>query len=103
MNRAWQYTMAFAMVIGPGAAAVMGQPAIPWSTIDGGGGASSGGGFELSGTVGQPDASAASALTGGGYELTGGYWGVILPACTVFAAPDFDQDCSVDNQDLAIF
>ncbi len=42
------------------------------STIDGGGTVlSSGGGFELSGTIGQPDAGVSS---GGGFQLTGGFW-----------------------------
>jgi len=41
-------------------------------TIDGGGEMfSSGGDFELSGTVGQPDAGTS---TGGDYALTGGFW-----------------------------
>ncbi len=43
-----------------------------WYTIDGGGGTSTGGTFELSGTIGQPDAS--GALTAGSFELTGGFW-----------------------------
>lgn len=43
------------------------------STIDGGGGMrSTGGDFDLSGTIGQPDAGA--LLTGGGFEVTGGFW-----------------------------
>lgn len=44
---------------------------LSWWTIDGGGGASSGGAYELAGTSGQPDAG---VLSGGGYELTGGFW-----------------------------
>lgn len=40
-------------------------------TIDGGGGALSGGGWILSGTWGQPDAG---ALTGGSFALQGGFW-----------------------------
>ncbi len=41
-------------------------------TIDGGGVMnSSGGSFEISGTIGQPDAG---VLTGGSFELTGGFW-----------------------------
>ena len=48
---------------------------IPWHTVDGGGETSSGGGFELSGTIGQPDAGPAmTTMTGGGFELTGGFW-----------------------------
>jgi hypothetical protein len=45
---------------------------INWYTIDSGGGTSSGGGFELSGTIGQHDAG--GPMTGGGFELTGGFW-----------------------------
>jgi hypothetical protein len=45
---------------------------LPWWTIDGGGGTSSGGAYALSGTSGQPDAG---VLNGGGYGLTGGFWG----------------------------
>jgi len=48
------------------------QYTIDWFTIDGGGGTSSGGGYTLSGTIGQPDAG---TLTGGGYVLEGGFWG----------------------------
>jgi len=45
---------------------------IHWRTIDAGGLMfSSGGDYELSGTVGQPDAG---AMTGGEFELTGGFW-----------------------------
>ncbi len=44
---------------------------LPWWTIDGGGGASSGGAYELAGTSGQHDAG---VLSGGRYELTGGFW-----------------------------
>jgi hypothetical protein len=42
------------------------------STIDGGGGMrSTGGDFELSGTIGQPDGG---LLSGGSFELAGGFW-----------------------------
>lgn len=45
---------------------------LTWSTIDGGGSTfSTGGGYTLGGTVGQPDAG---VLRGGGYELAGGFW-----------------------------
>jgi hypothetical protein len=50
------------------------QPyAIDWSTIDGGGGTSTGGVYSVSGTIGQPDASTTPA-TGGVYSVTGGFW-----------------------------
>ena len=51
-------------------------------TIDGGGGISTGAGFSLSGTIGQPDASAPAA--GGGFFLTGGFWGGVNPGLSGF-------------------
>jgi hypothetical protein len=46
---------------------------LSWSTIDGGGATySTGGGYMLGGTIGQPEAG---LLTGGGYSLGGGLWG----------------------------
>ncbi len=44
---------------------------IPWWTVDGGGGTSLGGGFAVSGTIGQPDAG---TLSGGSYTIRGGFW-----------------------------
>lgn len=46
--------------------------AIPWWTVNTGGGASQGGPYLLNGTAGQADAA---KLTGGIYTLQGGYWG----------------------------
>jgi hypothetical protein len=45
-----------------------------WTTIDGGGGTSTGGVYSVSGTIGQPDAG---TMSGGGYSLTGGFWGIV--------------------------
>ena len=51
---------------------------IDWFTVDGGGGASAGGAYTMSGTIGQPDAG---TLSGGTYSLVGGFWGVVaLPS-----------------------
>src|SRR3954454_12630705 len=47
--------------------------AIDWFTIDGGGGTSTGGGYTVSGTIGQPDAG---TMSGGTYSLDGGFWGI---------------------------
>jgi len=47
---------------------------INWSTIDGGGGTSTGGVFSVSGTVGQPDAG---RMSGGNFGVEGGFWGFI--------------------------
>ncbi len=50
------------------------QTVINWSTIDGGGGTSTGGVYSVSATIGQPDAGGAR---GGGYTLSGGFWSVL--------------------------
>jgi hypothetical protein len=52
---------------------------IDWSTIDGGGGTSTGGVYSVSGTIGQPDAG---TMSGGNYTLQGGFWGVIAAVQT---------------------
>ena len=64
----------FAMLLFAGGAAYAQTTGytLPWWTVDGGGGDSSGNGYILSGTIGQPDAG---TLSGGGYTLAGGYWG----------------------------
>jgi hypothetical protein len=45
---------------------------VPWHTIDGGGGTSTGGVYRVTGTIGQPDAG--GPLTNGQYSVTGGFW-----------------------------
>src|SRR5271157_1484908 len=45
---------------------------IDWYKVSGGGGTSTGGTYQVSGTIGQPDAG--GAMTGGDYSLTGGFW-----------------------------
>jgi hypothetical protein len=45
---------------------------INWSTIDGGGGISTSGGYSLSGTIGQPDAG--MTFSGGNFSVSGGFW-----------------------------
>ena len=47
---------------------------IDWFKISGGGGTSSNGNFQLSGTIGQADAG--GPMTNGQYSLTGGFWTV---------------------------
>ncbi|HNS50213.1 MAG TPA: hypothetical protein PKO09_03440 [Anaerolineae bacterium] len=45
---------------------------LSWWTVDGGGASySTGGGYALGGTAGQPDAG---LMEGGGYSLAGGFW-----------------------------
>ncbi len=56
----------------PALAQVGGGYDLTWSSIDGGGATfSTGGGYALGGTIGQPDAG---LLSGGGYTLAGGFW-----------------------------
>jgi Dockerin type I domain len=69
---------------GGGMAAVLPDFDLSWHTVDGGGVMrSTGGDFELSGTIGQPDAG---AMSGGNFTLTGGFWFEVLPS-----------DCNADG------
>jgi hypothetical protein len=51
------------------------QYSIDWYKIAGGGGTSTGATYQVSGTIGQPDAG--GPMTGGNYSLTGGFWSLI--------------------------
>jgi hypothetical protein len=70
------------------------QFSIDWYKIGGGGGTSTGATYQVSGTIGQPDAG--SAMSGGSYSLTGGFWSIIsvvqtpsLPDLTItFVGPN---------------
>ena len=55
------------------------------STIDGGGGSSSGGRYAVNGTIGQPDAGTSS---GGRYRLEGGFWGDHVQVIRVAGLPE---------------
>lgn len=48
---------------------------IGWFKISGGGGASTGAAYQVSGTIGQQDVG--STMSGGNYSLTGGFWSLI--------------------------
>jgi hypothetical protein len=56
---------------------------IDWYKVAGGGGTSTGGTYQVSGTIGQPDAS--GAMSGGNYSMTGGFWSLISVVQTVGA------------------
>ena len=73
---------------------------IDWYTIDGGGAMYTfGGSYELSGTIGQYDAST-GPLAGGSYELAGGFWAATAqPVCIA----DFNNDGSVNTLDMLAF
>ncbi|MCG8406246.1 MAG: hypothetical protein MI923_13700 [Phycisphaerales bacterium] len=65
-------------------------------TIDSGGGTSSGGGFDLSGTIGQADAG---TMSDGTLILNGGFW---TPAeCTCLS--DVNSDGLIDGLDIQGF
>ncbi len=67
---------------------------LSWFTIDGGGEMfSTGGDFELRGTIGQPDAG---VLSGAEFELSGGFWFPIPPG-------DCEDDGDVDLFDYDQF
>ncbi len=64
------------------------------TTVDGGGVMrSTGGDFELSGTIGQLDGG---VLTGGEFTLAGGFWFPVAPG-------DVDEDGAVDLVDFEVF
>jgi hypothetical protein len=72
--------------------------AIDWWTIDGGGEVfTTGGDFEASGTIGQPDAG--SVTSGGDFELCGGFWASAAEG--EFCFGDLDSDSDIDLADLA--
>lgn len=89
------------LVILAGAAIASADYQIDWFTFDGGGAQSLiGGEFSLSGTIGQPDASA--TLSGGGFELTGGFWAGV--GNQVHELPgDLNCDGVVNNFDIDPF
>ena len=89
-------TAALAQEFGPGTFD------LSWNTVDGGGGTSNGGTFELSGTIGQLDAGV--VLIGGAFEVSGGFWpGGSQPVetCPADLAP-LAGDGIVNVQDLLV-
>ena len=81
--------------------AALAQPSVTWYTIDGGGQTfSTGGTFEVGGTLGQPDAQTSPVMSGGGFELTGGFW----PVTTVcYCLGDMNHDGKKDGRDIQVF
>ncbi len=76
---------------------------LDWYTIDGGGEMfSAGGGYTLSGTIGQPDAQPPPVMTGGEFRLVGGFWPVGTVGPPVLRA-DMDCDGRVTFDDITPF
>lgn len=68
-----------AMAVLAGAGAFAQDLSVDWHTIDGGGevlAETADQQWQLSGTIGQPDATELIDLAGGGWSLTGGFWAV---------------------------
>jgi len=88
-------TFAFGLLITPFCLCADAQSySIDWYKVSGGGGTSTGATYQVTGTIGQPDAG--GQMTGGSYSLTGGFWSLIsvveapgLPNLTItFVGPN---------------
>lgn len=76
---------------------------LTWYTIDGGGHIfSNDAGYDLGGTIGQPDSGPESGpLTGGSYSLVGGFWPAAAAVC---ACPgDMNGDTKKNGKDVQMF
>jgi len=71
--------MGFCIVTSAFCLCAQAQYSIDWSTIDGGGGTSTGGVYSVTGTIGQPDAG---TMSGGNFTLVGGFWSIIAAVQT---------------------
>jgi hypothetical protein len=66
--------LAFCLLLFGSGLQAHGQYAIDWWTVDGGGGASTGGVYAVTGTMGQPEAG---RMSGGSFTLEGGFWSIL--------------------------
>jgi hypothetical protein len=90
-----------ACITGIALAQSLGPPTyeLSWNTIDSGGGNSTGGGYQLTGTIGQPDASTVP-LAGGAYTIAGGFWPGAGQQPGQTCEGDADNSGAVDVDDL---
>ncbi len=80
----WLLTPVFCLLFSAFCLSASAQYSINWYKVAGGGGTSTGGGYTLNGTIGQPDAG--GPMTNGQYSVSGGFW--VLPvAVQVSGAP----------------
>lgn len=76
-NQLSRYLISISLVLAGSVLGARGQSySIDWFKISGGGGTSSAGQYEVSGTIGQHDAG--GPLTGGTYSLVGGFWSPLV-------------------------
>ncbi|HEU4388288.1 MAG TPA: hypothetical protein VFV34_10860 [Blastocatellia bacterium] len=67
--------IAVALLVSTATSALAQNYSIDWFTIHGGGGTSTAGVYQVSGSIGQPDGS--GPMTGGNFSLTGGFWSLL--------------------------
>jgi hypothetical protein len=85
LGRSIPAVLALLLLAGAAVAQVGGGFDLSWSTVDGGGATfSTGGGYAVGGTAGQPDAG---VHTGGSFSVQGGFWGVGQPLNGATATP----------------
>ena len=89
-SKTWRRLAAFWLLTSACCLPAFAQYAIDWSTIDGGGGTSTGGVYSVSGTIGQPDAG--GPMTNGQYSVTGGFWA--LPTAVQTTNAPHSHHCS---------
>ena len=71
-----------------------------WNSIDGGAVNCSGGGFAVTGTIGQFDAQPAPSMSGGPFEVSGGF----MPVTQICYCPgDMNGDGKRDGRDVQRF
>ena len=80
MRRAMMVALALgALLMAVSLALAQGGYDLGWFTVSGGGGATSGGSYTLTGSIGQSDAG---SLSGGAYTLSGGF--ILAGALTLY-------------------
>jgi hypothetical protein len=94
------YSLALTLALLASTGAAWAQYDLGWWTVDGGGAMfTAGGTFELSGTIGQPDANAV-LMIGGTFELSGGFWPGAAPS---ICRGDCNCDGNINFADINAF
>jgi hypothetical protein len=74
---------------------------LSWNALTGGGSASTGGGFELGGSISPPAGQSDPVMSGGAFQLVGGFWSIAAAACT--CPGDMNADGLRDGRDAQQF